>query len=68
MGFELCQISVDISLVGEYLDNRHRLGVDCLVNDFKGSLFLKVYVLLLSSSYEFFLILIFLKLFLAPRQ
>ena len=56
MGFKLCQISIDISFIGEYLNNRHGLGIDCLINDLKCTLVLKVSKFLLSSSHELILI------------
>ena len=56
MGFKLCQISVNISFIGEYPNNWHSFGVDCLVNDLKWILILEVSKFLFNGNYELFFI------------
>ena len=42
MGFKFCQIFINISFVNKHLDNKHRLGINHLINDLKGFLILKI--------------------------
>ena len=56
MGFKLRQISISIRFIGKHPDSRYSFSVDRLINNLKCSLILKLSKLLLSSSYELFLI------------